>query len=146
MTFKEVKDLEKSTWKYKLIHYENDLIGKTIAKIDHYWVGCFNSVCKQVFFFTDNTIAIYNNNINSFESDSISLINHNYLTTYDEKPYAFVNEEGREWIKLGLVNEEKLLKVCDAYVEYEIENHKSRVSQEIDQKLEEIKKLKNKLL
>ena len=137
-----IEELSIKTQEIIKVPVVTNIIGKTIANIKH--AGTYTK-SYTVYYFTDNSIAVYDEDLNDFLlCYGIQLINSFYNETFKEST-AYPSDLTVTLREIGLIDEIKLENCLTLWKEFKMEQRKQELKTRIAKKADELKKLTEQL-
>lgn len=138
--YEKVKDLERNELlKIKLLSKETDAVGKTIKAIHNTLLMHIDLTRYVLIVFTDGTALLYEDS----DLNDYPVLQNSYQL--DGKGKAYLTDL-ECWLKeLGYVNHDIANELLDTLVKWQEANYAQTIKEDIQCKLDEISKLKEKL-
>lgn len=138
--YEKVKDLERNKLlKIKLLSKETDAVGKTIKAIHNTLLMHIDLTRYVLIVFTDGTALLYEDS----DLNDYPVLQNSYQL--DGKGKAYLTDL-ECWLKeLGYVNHNIANELLDTLVKWQEANYAQTIKEDIQRKLDEISKLKEKL-
>lgn len=138
--YEKAKELENKLLKFKLLKKEEDLIGKTIKKVYHTSISYYNGFRHHILIvFSDGSAVLYEDS----SMDTSPFLQNSYQL--DGKGEAYLSDLAHWLDDLGYVNQDIADEMLDTLVKWQEANYSRIIKEDIQRKLDEISKLKEKL-
>lgn len=138
--YEKAKELENKLLKFKLLKKEEDLIGKTIKKVYHTSISYYNGFRHHILIvFSDGSVVLYEDG----SIDTSPFLQNSYQI--DGKGEAYLTDLARWLDDLGYVNQDIADEMLDILIKWQEANYANTIKEDIQRKLDEISKLKEKL-
>lgn len=138
--YEKAKELENKLLKFNLLKKEEDLIGKTIKKVYHTSISYYNGFRHHILIvFSDGSAVLYEDG----SIDTSPFLQNSYQI--DGKGEAYLTDLARWLDDLGYVNQDIADEMLDILIKWQEANYANTIKEDIQRKLDEISKLKEKL-
>lgn len=138
--YEKAKELENKLLKFKLLKKEEDLIGKTIKNVYHTSISYYNGFRHHILIvFLDESAVLYEDS----SIDTSPFLQNSYQI--DGKGEAYLSDLARWLDELGYINQDIANEMLDTLVKWQEANYAKIIKEDIQRKLDEISKLKEKL-
>lgn len=138
--YEKAKELENKLLKFKLLKKEEDLIGKTIKKVYHTSISYYNGFRHHILIvFSNGSAVLYEDS----SIDTCPFLQNSFQI--DGKGEAYLSDLARWLDDLGYINQNVANEMLDTLVKWQEANYARIIKEDIQRKLDEISKLKEKL-
>lgn len=139
--YEKAKELEENKLlKFKLLKSEEELVGKTIKNVYNTSIYYYNGFRRHILMvFSDGSAVLYEESI----IDTCPFLQNSYQL--DGKGEAYLTDLARWLDDLGYINQNVANEMLDTLVKWQEANYAKNIKEDIQRKLDEISKLKEKL-